>query len=129
MDSLQWIHNNSSQSLTHKLMICENLYNYYISNELNVPNDVKQLIIIELKDQIMNDIYNQAIKVHRSDIIGKYVGWTTRKTFLFLQNAKNKTIIIYDNFDDTFGLEAIMTIEHYYQQNSNIMIFKDKISI
>ena len=134
-DRLLYIYNNSSYSLNNKLSICEDLYNNYIPMELKkyILPDIKSLIIIELRNQIINDIYNQALKVYRSDIIGKYVGWTAHKTAEFLKTSKSNIIIIYGdiyyNDNDSFGLEAIMGIEHHYRQNPYIMMFKDTISL
>lgn len=65
--------------------------------------------------------------VTQDDIIGSYVGWTGPKTKNFLEKNQGKTLLInktlFSSASDSFGNEALHTIDVYIHENDNNKIF------
>lgn len=65
--------------------------------------------------------------VERSDVIGQYVGHTAPKTTNLLDKLASKTILFHKSDfllnDDSFGQEAITTIDAYIRSNKTRRIF------
>ena len=85
---------------------------------------------------IFNDVRSQDIKIlKRSDLIGQYVGFTSKKTIDLLEKIENSIIFFEDcivnNENDNFGKEALITIINHENiiDRSNVYIFTECNSI
>ena len=66
--------------------------------------------------------------VTRSDLVGRYVGWTHQKTIQFLEANTGNVLLIdetdYNGLDDHFYREALEAINHYQETNTGTISVK-----